>query len=291
SADGERFTLHDVVFQVREAESGRALYVRQTGLGDVAGNAHAQSERLRTQDQVVPSDPDGFAFEMGDWAMSGSAGQRYELLASAGDYSYALNLTDESTPVLHGQEGLVDFGLAGISYYYTRPRLAVEGTLTRPDGEELNVTGEAWMDKQWGDFQPVIVGWDWASVQLDDGADVMVSHLFDTEGQQLHFYATVREPGEAPVHVDASDGLEFEPEEATWTSERTGNSYRTNWVLRVPSHDVDVRLTPLVEGSEFASQVLGVTYWEAGVDVRAVQGGESVGQGFVELNWPRGTAR
>ena len=288
SREGERFTLHDVVFQVREPESGRSIYVRQTGLGDIAAGTHANAERLLTGQSASPAEENGFLFEMGDWTMSGSDGESYQLQASSDGYSYALSLTDTTTPLLHGERGLVDFDFAGVSYYYSRPRLEVEGTLTTPDGREIAVTGLGWLDKQWGDFQPVIIGWDWASVQLDDGTDVMLSRLFDMERNELHLYATVRGPGEEQEHI-GPEGLEFTPLHERWTSPETGITYRTNWHVRIPAHDLEFTLVPLVEGSEFASQVLGVTYWEAGVDAIAPDG-STIGQGFVELNWPRGAA-
>ena len=48
----------------------------------------------------------------------------------------------------------------------------------------MKVTGEAWMDHQWGDFATYQEGgWDWFAVQLDDGTDVMLYLIRDADGE------------------------------------------------------------------------------------------------------------
>jgi hypothetical protein len=54
----------------------------------------------------------------------------------------------------------------------------------------------------------------------------------------------------------------------------------------LPDEDKEFTLYPLVVDSEFASTLLGVVYWEAGVHVIDDQG-VRIGQGFIELNWAR----
>ena len=49
-------------------------------------------------------------------------------------------------------------------------------------------------------------------------------------------------------------------------------------------------LEPGMPGSEFVSSVLGVAYLEVGVRVIG-PADRRIGQGFVELNWPRGMTR
>ena len=280
AADGARFALHQVLFQVREPNSGRTLYVAQASVADAAADAHAQGERLRIAPAPLRGVEDGFAFEAGDWRMSGAGGQ-YSLRGSAGDYAFDLELTGGGEPLLHGENGLVDFGEAGVSYYYTRTRLNVAGALATPSGEQA-VTGEAWFDKQWGDFQPVAVRWDWLGLQLDDGRDLMLSRLFHADGRPVAIYGTLRSPGSPAAYLRA-DEFRFEPlPGAVWTSPDTGAAYETEWRVSVPGEGIDVTLRPLVQGAEFRSRALGVIYWEAGVDAVAPDG-RRVGRGFVEL--------
>ena len=281
---GDRYALHDVVFQVQQVESGRTLYIRQVGLGEVATGIHHTAERLRSTEAPLTDAPGDFAITIGRGELAGSGGEEYRLIGSAGGIGYDLTLTSSSPALLHDDDGLVDFGEAGVTYYYSRPRLEVAGSLVTSDGRRA-VTGLGWFDKQWGDFMPVAVFWDWASVQFDDGTDLMLTNLYDVDRRPIDVYATLRRPGERARRLGASD-FAFEPLPDSWQSERTGTVYKTRWRVSVPSAEIEVVLEPLLVESEFASALLGVVYWEAGVDVIDAAG-QRVGQGFVELNWGR----
>ncbi len=286
SEDGSRYTLHDVVFQVQDVDSNRALYVRQTGFADVADGTHATAERLRSQPEPPADEADVFRAGFGDLFISAQEGARYRLVGEVGTTAYDLTLLATTRPLLHHDDGLVDFKEAGITYYYSRPRLDVSGTVTAAGAAPVSVSGLGWMDRQWGDFQPVAIGWDWASLQLEDGTDLMLTRVFDADGTTVESYATLRRGGGA-ARLLAADEFTFAPTGPTWTSERTGTSYATTWRVAVPGEVDALTLEPLVAGSEFVSGALGVVYWEAGVEARAGDG-RIVGQGFVELNWPRG---
>ena len=95
------------------------------------------------------------------------------------------------------QDGWVDFGPAGGSYYYSRTRMPASGSVVL-DGERLAVTGEAWFDHQWGDFITVGGGgWDWFAVNLDDGTDVTLSLVRDADGSYPLVYGTLVRPTES----------------------------------------------------------------------------------------------
>ena len=69
------------------------------------------------------------------------------------DYEIHLSLKEEKPPVLHQGAGLVNLGEAAESYYYSRPRPIVSGTIS-VCAREVPVTGSAWFDHQWGNFDP-----------------------------------------------------------------------------------------------------------------------------------------
>ena len=287
--EGARYALHDVVFQVQQTDSGPSLYVRQIGLVDNDNSNHLTSERLRITNTPSSAPSGDFDIRIGDGLMSGLAGQQYRLMASVQGTAYDLTLTlpgedPASSALLHDGDGLVDFGEAGVSYYYSQPRLDLSGTLTTTEGTRT-VTGLAWMDKQWGDFQPVAVFWDWANIQLDDGTDLMLTRLSDANHDPIDTYATLRSPGGSARRLSASE-FSFEPLDDEWVSAATGTAYPTRWRVELPDEDKEFTLYPLVVDSEFASTLLGVVYWEAGVHVIDDQGVRT-GQGFIELNWGR----
>ena len=283
---GQRYALHDVLFQIQEVETNRTLYVRQVGLANVATDTYASSERIRAVPEPLASQPDGFFVAFGDMLTSGEAGRQYRLAGQAGGTSYDLTLQTQGQPLIHDDDGLVDFGDIGVTYYYSRPRLTASGSVTEPDGSIVPVRGLGWMDRQWGTFQPVAIGWDWASIQLHDGTDLMVTRVFDEVGSTRVAYGTLRRPGGLILRLDA-DEFELEPIGGMWASPRTGFPYPTMWRVAVPGAGLELTLEPLVEASEFVSSALGLAYWESGADVRGPDGA-LIGQGFVELAWPRG---
>ena len=85
-------------------------------------------------------------------------------------------------PALHDEDGWIDFGPAGGSYYYSRTAMDATGTVRLGDAT-LEVTGDAWFDHQWGDFISVGGGgWDWFAVNLDDGTDLTLSLVRAADG-------------------------------------------------------------------------------------------------------------
>lgn len=284
SGDGARYTLHDTLFKVELF--AQQAYVRQIGLTDV-NEGHVSGEKSGFAEVV--SAPGDFEAAMGGALMSGEGGETYRLRADVEGYAYDLTLIATTEPLLHQGDGLVDFRDAGTTYYYTRPRLALSGTLTPPGGEPESVIGLAWLDKQWGDFQPIAVEWDWTSMQLDDGTDLMVSSLYELGGPLIERYATLRRPGE-PARTLTAGEVAFTPGAAEWVSPETGTAYRVDWRVEAPGEGLSLTLRPVAEDAEFIGDALPIAYWESGMDV--LDGaGNVIGQGFVELNWARGARR
>ena len=75
-------------------------------------------------------------------------------------------------PVLHGEAGYSRKAAAAevASHYYSITRLATRGQLTLGD-RTLEVTGTSWFDREFSTAHLAgnQVGWDWFSLQLDDG--------------------------------------------------------------------------------------------------------------------------
>ena len=68
------------------------------------------------------------------------------------------------------------------------------------DGERFEVTGESWMDHEFGTsfLEPEQQGWDWLSIQLDDGRELMLYQLRRADG--------TRDPRSSGTLVDAQGG-------------------------------------------------------------------------------------
>jgi predicted secreted hydrolase len=225
----------------------------------------------------------GFDLALGGWTARGLAGQD-RLTASMDGYAVDLALTDQLPhPVLHGGDGLIGYGDAGFSYYYSRPLLAVSGTVL-DHGEPVKVEGRAWMDHQWGNFVSLAgSGWDWLSVQLDDRTEYMLYVIRDDRKQPLSVVGTVVAPDGQATDLPATD-IRIEAI-GTWTSPKTGGVYPAGWKVTVPSRDLALTLTPALADQELVTtQSTGVAYWEGAVRVAGQASGRAVlGEGYVEL--------
>jgi predicted secreted hydrolase len=217
------------------------------------------------------------------WQMIGEGGHD-ALGAMAQEFKLQLELTDtRSAPVLHDGDGWVDFGPAGSSYYYSRPRMTTSGTLTL-NGEAADVTGTSWFDHQWGDFIAVGGGgWDWFAVNLDDGTDLTTSLVRSADGTYPLVYGTLVNPDGTVEHLP-SNAFSVTPT-GTWTSPHTGATYPSGWTLSIPGKDLTVSLTPTVADQELDTRAsTGVVYWEGSQVVEASRAGEPLsGQAYVEL--------
>ena len=103
--------------------------------------------------------------------------------------------------------------------------------------DRRQVSGEAWMDHQWGDFATYQEGgWDWFSVQLKDGTDVMLYLIRDADGKTLRVDGSIVGPGgELSVLSEGDFVISVDSE---WRSPGTGTTYPSGWTitaLGVPS--------------------------------------------------------
>ncbi|MFM7504012.1 MAG: lipocalin family protein [Candidatus Limnocylindrus sp.] len=200
---------------------------------------------------------------------------------------FALQLSTPEAPVLHDNDGWVDFDVAGGSYYYSRTRMPTSGTLT-VDGEVLAVQGTSWFDHQWGDFIAVGGGgWDWFALTLDDGSargiEVTLSFVRAADGSYPLIYGTwINGDGD----YDRIDGSEIQlTPTGEWTSPHTGATWPSGWKLKIPTRGLQVTITPDVKDQELDTRATtGVIYWEGSNVVRGSLNGRPVrGDAYVEL--------
>jgi predicted secreted hydrolase len=194
----------------------------------------------------------------------------------------ALRTHPEKPLVFQGPNGFSKKGGGGASLYYSFTRLETEGTL-EVDGRVWKVRGTSWMDREFSSSQLGVdqVGWDWFSLQLDDGRDVMLYVLRREDGSTDFRNGTLVLPDGTPRYL-ASDDWTMETV-TTWTSPQTEAVYPSQWVLEMPGEDLGLNITPLVENQENRSRLPGgVYYWEGAVVVKDGEG-SVVGRGYVEL--------
>ncbi|HEY7523843.1 MAG TPA: lipocalin family protein [Candidatus Limnocylindrales bacterium] len=290
--DGGRWGFEFVVFR---AERGPlpVAWASHLAFTDETGGGFAYDQRSEiggAVDRSAPSD-DGFNFVLTaptaeggtePWAMRGSGGTDRLSGSLAGGPALDLALETDRPPALHDRDGWVDFGPAGGSYYYSRTRMAARGSLV-VQGRRRAVDGLAWFDHQWGDFISVGgSGWDWFAVNLDDGTDLTLSVVRDTDGSPSLVYGTLVD--DAGARHLARDEFTVEAT-GSWTSSRTGARYPAGWLIAIPDEALRIRLTPTVADQELDTRAsTGVVYWEGSQIVDATRSGAPLrGESYVEL--------
>ena len=277
AASGASYGFELVVFQV-ERQDVPVVYAAHLAITDHQRKQFFYDQRTWSREQP----PDRFDLGTDTWRMHAENGS--DLLAGTlQDYAIDLRVTPVKPPALHGVNGIVSFGPAGDSYYYSSTRLSVQGTLT-DHGASIPVSGEAWKDRQWGNFLTTRGGgWDWFSLQLNDGTDLMLFILRGTAGETLPVYGTLIGPdgtdetlGPDPASV-ASLG--------TWVSPHSHATYPSGWLVDVRGRDISVRADPVILDQELDTRrSTGQFYWEGEVTVSGQSHGNQVtGKGYVEL--------
>lgn len=277
--DGTRYGFEYVIFQAQRG-AFPPYYAAHFAVTDSVGQRFAYDQRAGPNARRGAES--GFDLDLGGWTMAGALG-RDHLTADMDGYAIDLDLTATKPPALHDGDGYVSFGPAGGSYYYSRTRIDVRGTLAI-DGVPLPVTGEAWMDHQWGNFIQVGGGgWDWFSAQLGSGLDLTISLVRSRDGSLVTAYGTIVDPDGVATHL-AADDIDVRVLD-TWTSPTSGATYPAAWEINAPSHGLSVRLTPTVADQELDTQeTTGVIYWEGEVLISGTVGSATVaGLGYVEL--------
>ncbi len=128
-------------------------------------------------------------------------------------------------------------------------------------------------------------GWDWFSVQLDDGRDLMVFQLRRRDGSvDPRSSGTLVEPDGAVRHIAFDSGFSLEPGRV-WTSSASGGRYPVEWRVRLPRESIDVSVRAVLDDQELRTgQSTGINYWEGAIDVKGRANGRPVqGRGYLEM--------
>jgi predicted secreted hydrolase len=190
-------------------------------------------------------------------------------------------------PVLNGHER------AGVSFkddgeasrYFSLTRMEATGRITW-HGETEGFQGSAWMDREFGTWRTTEnqKGWDWFSLQLSTGAEVMVYHLRNSQGEPSPFSSgTYVDTAGSWTHLNREDfileAIDY------WRSPHTEAIYPSGWRLRVPRFGVDVTITPVMQDQELDTRgTTMIVYWEGACSVLGHHGlEETEGRAYVEL--------
>jgi predicted secreted hydrolase len=292
AANGRRFGYQFVIFRIalKPASSihpsrwaGNQVYMSHFALTDPHAQRFIFQERFsRPAIGLAGAQSQPFRVWLENWSVTEVGDNRWELHATTPRIRLQLELQPQKPVVLQGEKGLSrkNSTSGNASYYYSIPRLATHGRVTIDEVTHA-VDGESWLDREWstsalGDDQ---VGWDWLSLQLSNGYDLMFYQLRRKDGAIDPFSSgTLIDPDGQTVPLRGND-ISIDVLE-TWQSPR-GGRYPSRWRLRIPSRDMDMVIRPIQADQELD---VSVRYWEGAVDFTGRQDGVEIsGHGYVEL--------
>lgn len=219
-----------------------------------------------------------------DWSCERTGLHSFQLKASGEDVSIDLHVASNTAPVLHGENGLSrkSAGEGRASHYYSLTRMETTGTVTLGDTTGT-VRGLTWFDHEWATNQldSHQEGWDWFSMQCDDGSDLMLFQIRTADGG--------RDPFSSGTWIDASgnqrhireDEFVLEPVE-WWSSPKTKAKYPVAWRIRIIPLDLELRATARFPSQELA--IDPVSYWEGAISATGTLAGRPLtAKGYLEM--------
>jgi predicted secreted hydrolase len=169
--------------------------------------------------------------------------------------------------------------------------MPTRGTIT-VSTREYAVQGLSWMDHEFGTtfLERTQAGWDWFSVQLDDGSELMVFRLRDRSG-----VADPRSSGtligrDGRTRALEASAFSLEPGRP-WRSAVTKAEYPVEWRIRVPRERLALDVRAVLDSQELNGLASRIAYWEGAIDVAGTRDGTPVrGRGYLEMTGYAGRA-
>lgn len=266
------------------------LYLAHLAISDLAGEQFYFSEHIsRAGLGKAGSDRDRLHVWIDQWSAESpmAVPLSQQLRASNDTIGIQLTLSPEKSLVVHGIGGVSRKGSESgqASHYYSFTRLATIGTLSI-GAQQFEVTGTSWMDHEFGsaDLGEDLVGWDWFSIQLDNGCELMLYRLRRADGSTEPASSGTLVDGDGRTRHLALKDFSMEPT-AFWMSPKTNARYPQRWHIVIPPLDLSLDIAPQLAGQELVtSRSTHVSYWEGAVEISGTSRGLPLrGQGYMEL--------
>ena len=291
--DGRRFGFQITFFRhgIRRGKrpgashwAGQDAWMAHFALTDVANQRYQSFQRIsREAIGLAGAKAQPFRVWLDDWVLEASKAdpEQWHFRALQDGIALDLMLVPGKAPVLQGDHGLSQKSAepGNASYYYSMTRMHAEGHVSL-EGKDLPVSGLAWLDREWSTsmLAPDQAGWDWFSLQLDSGEDLMYFRMRRKNGEEdpLSSGALIAQDGTSQ-HVTQADVRLASI--SKWKSPK-GYHYPSGWTLWVQPLGRELMIQPVLADQEFRHDA---TYWEGAVDVKDPQSGQPLGRGYVEL--------
>lgn len=247
---------------------GKRLYFSDKADAGAYGFAGAEDEYLRVWiDNNVLEQQEGI----------------FHIRASDREKTVNLRLIPEKPVVLNGDNGYSrksEESALIASLYFSYTNLKTEGNLTIGD-KVFRVKGKSWFDREISSrgLGQQKTGWDWFAIQLDDNREIMLYIIRNRDGSVDRFSSGTFVHRDGSYKYLTKDDFSLTVSDH-YRSKKTGARYPSRWEIRIPSEDIILRITPLMEDQEIlAYSSTGNHYWEGACIVE----GSARGRAYVEM--------
>lgn len=165
----------------------RDVWLAHLALSDIDGGKFLHSQRLnRSGAGLAGASLEQARVWNGNWHVQWDlkAGTQH-MQAIDPRFSLSFDLRPLKAPVIHGTNGVSQKAASEgrASYYISLTRIQTSGTIEL-DGKTFTVDGLSWMDHEIFTHQldAAQTGWDWFSLQFDDGAELMLYRFRRQDG-------------------------------------------------------------------------------------------------------------
>ncbi|NEQ71375.1 MAG: hypothetical protein F6K21_39035 [Symploca sp. SIO2D2] len=260
------------------------IYFAHFTISDVEKQSFYPAERFsRGAAGLAGAQSSPYRVWLEDWSATELAPGKVQLVAKTEDVALNLMLQETLPPILQGDRGYSAKGpeLGNASTYYSIVQQQTQGTITVGE-ETFEVTGLTWKDHEYStsSLSPGTIGWDWFSLQLDQGTSLMLYLLRREDGSIS--------PNSSGTFVSADGTVQSIDNQDwklqvldTWKSSTSKAEYPCQWQLSIPKLDLTLTGKPLINNQELN---LSTIYWEGAVDFQGYQAQIPVkAKGYVEM--------
>lgn len=301
ASDGHRFGYQLTFFRVGvdfapinpSRWAVRDLYTAHFAVSDLDSDRFRHAEKMnRAGIGWAGAETKSYRVWNEDWEARQEDSGHHRLKATDGGMVVELDLAPGKRPVIQGENGVSQKGEAAgnASHYYSLTRMPTRGSIVL-DGKRYEVSGTSWMDHEFGTsfLEPGQIGWDWMSIQLDDGTDLMLYQFRRADGaRDRHSNGTLVALNGESDRLRA-DQFNLTPVDY-WTSPSSGARYPIAWRIEIPEKKLLMTARAAIRNQELETrESTRVTYWEGATVLESLDG-RNLGRGYLEMTGYAGAA-
>jgi len=208
------------------------------------------------------------------WQASSALGTWSVAAPVPGAGALNLTLTPVQPYVLNGSQGIVPEGPGASSAYYSAPRLAAHGALVL-GSRTLKVSGQGWLDHQWGNFATNSASWhwNWFACQFRNGHDLMLYQFIKPSSRPTGVQTGTFVP--RPGVADRLQRFTIQPLGKKIHPPGATASYPLDWRLKVPAARLDLTLAARARHQFIPNQYVP-GFWEGAAAITSGPPGECI---------------